>query len=588
MPITITRKAKAISNVEPESIVHEEPMQDAPSAQPITLDVVVARIRSTETLTPARRNELVSACHSTARLASLPPKDIVVTATNLRAIFAKTKFGTAGMSQKRYANIRSGVARACTIAGALPPAIAHEPKSEAWAAFLDSAHKPFHAWTLARFAQFCDLSGIKPDEATDTELRLFEQELEGRTILNTPTAIRRATAIAYNRICKDNGLSTYPVLTARMGRAYVSPDLTTYPQSMQDDIQTFLERCAVTDRFEDFNRGGVYQPVSIRNVKNQLRQLLDAAVLGGVPKSSLIELSALMERKVWTTAFEKIRSRIGKAYPTTLTNMARMLIVIARHHVHAPEDQLQELRKASKKIAQMNGLAVREMGKRSKEIMKQFECAENIAAVLNLPEALIKSADSRRRKYDGAMDAMVAAAIATLVSVPMRMRNISSLNLATNLSNTATQPGKSKYRIDIAANDTKNKVQIDAEIVGDEAMLVAHYVKFYRSQLCLVPTQALFPRPDGSPRDPGKLGELISKRIEKHTGLMMTAHCFRHLAAKIYLDAHPGNYEDVRRILGHKTVKTTIDFYSPRETTSAQNMYHESLSVSKKGRVNDL
>ena len=85
MPITITRKAKAISNVEPESIVHEEPMQDAPLAQPITLDVVVARIKSTETLTPARRNELVSACHSTARLASLPPKDIVVTATNLRA-----------------------------------------------------------------------------------------------------------------------------------------------------------------------------------------------------------------------------------------------------------------------------------------------------------------------------------------------------------------------------------------------------------------------------------------------------------------------------------------------------------------------
>jgi integrase len=222
------------------------------------------------------------------------------------------------------------------------------------------------------------------------------------------------------------------------------------------------------------------------------------------------------------------------------------------------------------------------MGERSRDIMKQFEHPENIAAIVQLPELLIRVASGQRREIDGALDVMIAAAIIVILNVPMRMENNASLTFGETFLQSALKGGKVKYEIDIPSHKTKNLVHIEGEIDDADARIVSLYVENYRSVICSLSTGALFPRPDGRPRDPGKLSTMISDRIARHTGLKMTAHCFRHLAAKIYLDTHPGQYEDVRRILGHRSVKTTIDFYAPRETKSSQRKYHASLTQYKK------
>jgi len=40
------------------------------------------------------------------------------------------------------------------------------------------------------------------------------------------------------------------------------------------------------------------------------------------------------------------------------------------------------------------------------------------------------------------------------------------------------------------------------------------------------------------------------------------------------LDRHPGQYEVVRQLLGHKDIKTTIAFYAGAESASAARYYH--------------
>jgi len=47
----------------------------------------------------------------------------------------------------------------------------------------------------------------------------------------------------------------------------------------------------------------------------------------------------------------------------------------------------------------------------------------------------------------------------------------------------------------------------------------------------------------------------------------MTVHQFRHACAAIYLKHRPGEYEVVRRLLGHRNIQTTINFYCGLETT---------------------
>ena len=53
----------------------------------------------------------------------------------------------------------------------------------------------------------------------------------------------------------------------------------------------------------------------------------------------------------------------------------------------------------------------------------------------------------------------------------------------------------------------------------------------------------------------------------------MTPHQFRHLAAKLYLDQHPDGGESVRRLLGHKSLQTTMRYYRELESVLAGRRY---------------
>ena len=50
-------------------------------------------------------------------------------------------------------------------------------------------------------------------------------------------------------------------------------------------------------------------------------------------------------------------------------------------------------------------------------------------------------------------------------------------------------------------------------------------------------------------------------------------HQFRHAAGALILKHRPGEYELVRRLLGHKSAETTTRFYLALETTQASEIF---------------
>ena len=73
------------------------------------------------------------------------------------------------------------------------------------------------------------------------------------------------------------------------------------------------------------------------------------------------------------------------------------------------------------------------------------------------------------------------------------------------------------------------------------------------------------------------LSSQISSAVFRETGLKVHVHQFRHLAAKLHLDHRPGEYESVRRILGHKSIDTTTRAYTGLETASAVRHYDQKI-----------
>jgi site-specific recombinase XerD len=65
-------------------------------------------------------------------------------------------------------------------------------------------------------------------------------------------------------------------------------------------------------------------------------------------------------------------------------------------------------------------------------------------------------------------------------------------------------------------------------------------------------------------------------------------HLFRHIGAKLFLDDNPGAYEVVRRVLGHRAIATTTNFYTGLETAAAVRHFDATiLNLRKTGNTDE-
>ena len=99
---------------------------------------------------------------------------------------------------------------------------------------------------------------------------------------------------------------------------------------------------------------------------------------------------------------------------------------------------------------------------------------------------------------------------------------------------------------------------------------------------------AVFVTLQGKPRGSATISIAIERTVLRRIGVKITPHQFRHLAAKIHLDANPGAYELVRQLLGHRTLRTTTRFYAGVDTRRAGRAHAELISRLRQPRFKRL
>ena len=186
--------------------------------------------------------------------------------------------------------------------------------------------------------------------------------------------------------------------------------------------------------------------------------------------------------------------------------------------------------------------------------------------VVSLPKVLMRQARLAKdhAPIKAAVSAQLAVAVAILTFAPVRLANLVSIELGQNL----IKPGgpNSPYWLVFPQYDVKNRVDLNFKFDQPLTDLLTNMFR-NSGRRCFAERipPGYFPANAMRPRTNLGFSHQITMRIEKAIGLRITVHQFRHAAATIYLKHRPGDYETVRRLLGHRNIMTTTILLRPAD-----------------------
>jgi integrase len=198
-----------------------------------------------------------------------------------------------------------------------------------------------------------------------------------------------------------------------------------------------------------------------------------------------------------------------------------------------------------------------------------FSDVENVRAFLQLPEAIVAEAE-RQKVVNRAIANEVATALWMKIAqrAPLRINNLLHTRLDSNLVRSHGGKG-AKVTLFYPPEEVKNSKTLEVPLAAATVRMLELYLKKYRPALVDKPSPWLFPAENGGPKRSTVMSSDIQRLMLKRIGFRINPHSFRHVAAKLYLSAHPGDYETVQRILGHKKRDTTVKYYVDLQSEEA-------------------
>jgi len=311
--------------------------------------------------------------------------------------------------------------------------------------------------------------------------------------------------------------------------------------------------------------------------RDHIHSAATAAVAAGVESNELVNLGYLTQPEV----FQKIMRHRWEEENRKLTaythGVAGSLIAIATEWVEAPDDQVMELKKIRRKLGSMKF----GMTDKNKTFLRKFDDRQTLRTLLNLPDKLWRQlTGDLKTSRRGFVELQSGLAIEIELVVPLRMQNLSALEFDKHLQ---WPHGLDKPAwLVIAEEEIKNKVPLEFELPQTLSERLATYRNEIAPRVTGVRPDHLFITWSGKPRTQATVALAIEKTVLKYVGVRLTPHQFRHLAAKLMLDANPGAIELVQQLEGHKNSQTTLRFYGGIDTKRAGRAHSALISQLKR------
>jgi integrase len=533
-----------------------------------------------------RRRDITSAIRTLAGWFKLPEENVPASAKYIRDMLARVHVITANVSPRRIQNVRSLVLSAMREVGVSTKLAPYGfPLTAEWDSLRQMLSGNTYAQTeLSRFMRFCSARGIAPNMVSDTISHEFLAAIDAESLIANPRTRHQSMCRVWNQMATEHGQAGWPLLRLSVPRYderqyRIGSDLVS--AAIKNDIDAYLAHLAGTDIFAGLPKP--FRPKSLKAVEGHLWRYLSALHHAGMDLRSTPSFDALLVPNVLKGGLSWHLDRNGQQTSKYIGEIAWSLRCYAVKY-RAPSSET-----AAFFVEFMPKLRKQQSGLSPKNVtaMAQLDDPASVERFLLLPQSLwnlalakSKTTGARTPRHVAQLLVQSAVAIEILQFAPMRIENLNKLRLDQHLIWQSK-----RLRIVIPADEVKNGQSLDFLLTEVTAARVGRYIEEWRCLFMPKANPFLFPGRNGKAKDQTALRKQIEKALWDEGAIRLTPHQFRHAAAKIMLDARPGHYEVVRKLLGHKSMVTTYSHYAGAETQAAVELYADVISNHRRTSV---
>ena len=539
---------------------------------PSNLEDVLNIVLKSERLAARQRQDVASALRTFARLLHRPLADHPCDVRSVRLRLEGIAPARHGISKGRWSNIRSLIYRALDLAG-VPrlPGRSSEPPSPAWERLLlPLPYRPFRVQLLP-FARHCTRHGTEPQQVHQLTFEQFARELEELSGRTRPRSAYLDACRAWNK-CGD-GFAHWPAFRVHVQhrRDHYARDWSTFPASLKADIDAMVTAAVSSNPISPVK---AIKQVSADNRVRMLRGFASALVCQGRDPNTISCIADLVQLDAVQQGLTFIYERARKKKTVHLHQHAKLLCTLARRWVGVPEEHLAQLQAIRNRLR----VDCYGMTQKNRATLRCFEDERLVSGFLSLPQEVARRYGQKSKlKVTDAVQLQIALAIELLTFAPVRGKNLVSIRLDQNLIDQGSRHNR-RVHLYFPVDAVKNDVALEFVLKPSTVSLLDHYVRRARPLLLRRPSEYLFPGEAYSHKGGSLLSEQIADMVENEVGVRLTGHQFRHLAGYLYLKANPGGHEVVRRLLGHKSIDTTLRFYAGMEVAEAVRHYDNHIA----------
>jgi len=431
------------------------------------------------------------------------------------------------------------------------------------------------AHALPRLVHFLNRMEAPPHAVSLSDLEAYREALILNELSRSPDGAFRSAVSAWNLAVAR--VPEWPrqtfKLPSRSRRIALPPDA--FPDSFGADLARYLDRLANPDPLDPEAPASPLRAVSRAQYRNMILRFASYIVRSGVPIERVDGLAALVDLDLAERGLREMLSRTGGKSSVGISDMANLLKSIARRHVRVGEDHQKQLDQWN---VRLSGPAQTGMTAKNSARLRPFDNPDVLVRLLRLPQDLFNRANAKKAKRRDFLAREEAIGLAILLNCPIRRKNLTQIHIERDLQ----RPGDGRVYMVFDTEDVKNSRLLEFDLPRPVVAMIDEHLATRSPHLCAAGTPWLFPRRDGSqPLNLTHFAGRIMTRIRRETGLEMNIHLFRHLAAKIWLSEHPGQYEVVRRLLGHSNTSQTFNLYCAFEAGVATRRFSQLIDEKK-------